>query len=238
MPRTTTTRAIGYAAPIAAVSGTLLAPIHALSRYATADGAADLDSAAVRAWAVPAARRLHVLLDWSNPQTVYTTYGRLWLPIFATAVACAFAIGARRHPTGFERWGWRITLVGYVIAAASLVGDYWTPWMDASFAMLGIPGMLVSVTGSTLLGIALLRRRFRPRVTGWLLATWFPALVVLSSVIALGAGLLPMLWAWAVAGHLLRVDLQTGDDLPRYRTEPRRPVRSRPQPPAPTIDRP
>jgi hypothetical protein len=70
-------------------AGTLLAPVHALSRYATADGAADLDSAAVRAWAVPAGRQLHPLLDWSDPQTVYTTYGRLCLPIFVTAVACS-----------------------------------------------------------------------------------------------------------------------------------------------------
>jgi hypothetical protein len=228
MHPTTTTRAIGYAAPAAAIAGTLLAPIHALSRYATPDGAADLDSAAVRAWAVPAARHLHPLLDWSDPHTVYTTYGRLWLPIFATAVACAFAVRAQRHPGRLERWGWRATLLGYLIAAASLVGDYWTPWMDASFTILGIPGMLLSVIGSTLLGLALLRRRFRPRATGWLLATWFPALLALSSLIALGAGLLPMLWAWATAGRILRSNThRTGDDVPQYRPEPHRPIRSR-----------
>jgi hypothetical protein len=226
---TTATRAIGYAAPAAAVAGTLLAPIHALSRYATADGAADLDSTAVRAWAVPAARHVQPLLDWSDPQTVYTAYGRLWVPILATAVACAFAVGARRHPAGFERWGWRVTLVGYVVATASVLGDYWTPWMDASFVILGIPGMLLSVTGSTLLGIALLRQHFRPKATGWLLATWFPALFMLSSLIALGAGLLPMLWAWATAGRILRSNsYRTDDDLPRYRAEPPPPIPSRP----------
>lgn len=198
--------AAGPVALVAACAGTILAPIHALSRFATADGASDLDSTVVRTWAVPASHLLRPLLDWSDPMTVYTTYGRVWLPVLLAATACAFVIRRRRDPVGLERWGWRLALPGYVLATASIVGDYWTPWMDTSFAYLGIPGMLISVAGSTVLGIALLRRRFRPRLTGWLLATWLPALIALSSLIALGAGLLPMLWAWALASRTPRTD--------------------------------
>jgi hypothetical protein len=222
MPTTNAARAAGHVALVAACAGTILAPIHALSRFATADGAGDLDSFIVRAWAVPAARWLRPLLDWSDPMTVYITYGRVWLPILLAATACAFAIRHRRDPLRLERRGWRLALPGYVLATASVVGDYWTPWMDTSFAYLGIPGMLISVVGSTVLGIALLRRRFRPRLTGWLLATWLPALVALSSLIALGAALLPMLWAWALAGRILRTDhpRPATTELPSRATSP------------------
>jgi hypothetical protein len=196
-------RVVGMAAWIGAWVGLVLAPIHALSRYATADGAGDLQSSVVRAWAEPAARQLAPLLSWSDVDTVYVTYGRLWLPLLLAATACAVAVRRGRRPRGVERWGWRIALAGYAIATLSVVGDYYTPWMDQSFLFVGIPGTVTSVLGSTVLGVALLRRGFCPRVTAWLLAAWLPLFVALSSVIAMGAALLPMLWAWGIAGLIL-----------------------------------
>jgi hypothetical protein len=99
--------------------------------------------------------------------------------------------------------GWWIALTGYVLATASVLGDYWTPWLDQSFVILGIPGMFVSMAGSAVLGFALLRRGFRPRATGWLLLTWPVTLFSIAAVIAQGAALMPMLWAWALAGGAL-----------------------------------
>jgi hypothetical protein len=191
------------AAWVGAWVGLVLAPIHALSRFATADGAGDLDSSVVRGWAEPAARLLDPLLSWSDVDTVYVTYGRLWFPLILAATACAFVIRSGRQPRGAERWGWRIALAGYVIATVSVLGDYYTPWMDQSFLFVGIPGIVTSVLGSAVLGVALLRYGFRPRVTAWLLAAWLPLFAALSSVIAMGAGLLPMLWAWGLAGLIL-----------------------------------
>jgi hypothetical protein len=49
-----------------------------------------------------------------------------------------------------------------------MFGDYYTPWIDQSFLLLTIPGLLISLVGSTMLGIALLRNRYRPRTTAWL----------------------------------------------------------------------
>ena len=62
----------------------------------------------------------------------------------------------------------------------------------------------------------------RPRPTGWLLATWLPSLVALSGLIALGAALLPMLWAWAIAGRILRTDhpRPATTELPSRTTSP------------------
>lgn len=90
-----------------------------------------------------------------------------------------------------------------MLLTAQLLGSYWTPLLDESFLFLGLPGMLLSLLGSTALGVALLRRRFRPVATAVLLATWIPSMLLLSSVIALGAAAMPMVWAWALAGRRL-----------------------------------
>jgi hypothetical protein len=170
---------VGKAAFVAAVAGTVLAPIAALSRFATEEGKQDLELPGVRVWAEPTAEALSPLLDWGSADTVYLAYGKLWAPILLAAVLCAFAVRRRRTPTGAEKWGWRLTLIGMV-------------------------GIAVGVTiGGLVLGIGLLRRGFRPRATAVLLILWLPLFFVLSSLIAAGAALLPMLWAFGVAGWSL-----------------------------------
>ena len=81
---------------------------------------------------------------------------------------------------------------------AAVFGGYWTPRMDQAF-LLSLAGILVGVLGSALLGAAQLRNGFRPRVTPWLLVTWFPAIVVLSSLLSLGAPPAWLTWAWTIA---------------------------------------
>src|SRR4051812_12399619 len=192
---------LGRLAFLAACVGTVLGPLHALARYATSDGSGDLDSPLVRWWAVPAAGTFHWLLDWGSADTVYLTYGKLWAPLGLAAALFAVAVRRSRTPVGLERWGWRLALAGYTLAVAAVVGEYWTPWLDETFLFVALPGILVSLIGSTVLGIALLRRGVLPRSTGWLLATWLVSFIALNSVLALGAALLPMLWAWGVAGR-------------------------------------
>lgn len=195
-------RLVGRAALAAAVVGTVVAPMHALARYATVEGKADLDLPGVRAWAEPARAALLPLLDWSDADTVYLTYGKVFVFIFAAATLCAFTVRSRRQPFGAEKWGWRIALTGYVLMTLGALGSYWTPYLDQFFAVV-IPGLLLSLIGSTTLGIALLRRGFRPRATSWLLVTCIPALLVISNFVALGAATMPMVWAWALAGRRL-----------------------------------
>ena len=84
-----------------------------------------------------------------------------------------------------------------------MLGYYWTPWIDQSFLFLGVPGLFVSVIGSAVLGFSLVRRGYRPRTTAWLLLTWPVTLFTIAAVIAQGAALIPMLWAWALAGLAL-----------------------------------
>jgi hypothetical protein len=83
------------------------------------------------------------------------------------------------------------------------------PWIEESFTYLGIPGILVSLIGSLVLGIGLLRRRVRPRATGWLLVLFLPLAFVISNLVALGAAVLPTLWAWGLAGKDLSREVTT-----------------------------
>ena len=200
-----TDASIGRAAFAAAVAGTVLAPIAALARFATEDGKEDLDSGVVRAWAEPAADALSPLLEWASADTVYLTYGKLWAPIVLAAVLCAFAVRRHRTPAGAEKWGWRLTLTGITGIAVGVTTSYWTPLLDEAF-LLTLPFMLIGMIGAMVLGIGLLRRGFRPRATAVLLVAWFPAFFVLSGVVAMGAALLPLLWAFGLAGRALAAD--------------------------------
>ncbi|GAB1818654.1 hypothetical protein [Herbidospora sp. RD11066] len=186
---------------IAAWTGVVLAPVHALARFATEQGKIDLESGVVRAWAEPAAERLRILLDWSDPDTVYLTYGKVWFPIFVAAGLCAVAAYRARTPAGFEKAAWIVSLAGLGLSTLAVFGDYYTPWIDQSFTFLGMPGLLLGVLGGLPLGVLWLRRGLRPKITGWLLVLWIPLFVLLSSVIAMGAAFLPVIFAWASAAR-------------------------------------
>jgi hypothetical protein len=191
----------------------VLAPIHALSRFATAEGQEDLEFALTRMWAEPAADRLRVLLDWADPDTVYLTYGKAWFFLFAAAAMGAFLVRRAREPRGLERVAWPIALAGLVVSTVGLFGSYYTPLLDESFMFVQLPGMLIALAGSLLLGFALLRRGFRPRTAAWLLVLWFPLGAVLSSIVALGAATLPMLFAWGLASRAVTGDHTQGSAL-------------------------
>ena len=202
-------RAIGRAAWVAGWVALVLGPVHALSRYATAGGAEDLELPGVRAWAEPSARVLEPILSWSDADFVYRTYGKVWFFIVLAVTLCAFVIWRGRVAEGLvrgvEKVGWWIALPGYALLTVGLLGIYWTPFLDEIFTAVGVPAMLVSLLGSLVLGIGLLRRRFRPLATGILLVASLPLFFVISDLIALGAALTPMFWAWGLAGRRISV---------------------------------
>jgi hypothetical protein len=138
------------------------------------------------------------LLNWADPDTVYLTYGKIWLPVFVSFTLAAFVVYRRRRSTRFEKWAWYITLTGYIIATVAVFGDYYTPWIDQAF-LVTVPALLLSLAGSTMLGIALLCSDFRPRTTPWLLVLWIPLLVGITQITSLGNAVLPAIWAWAIA---------------------------------------
>jgi len=83
-------------------------------------------------------------------------------------------------------------LVGYGLASVGLIAAGFAVLLDSApdsdalntvFLALMVPGMLISTIGSTVLGIALMRARYLPRVTAWLLALVFPLAFVGSAVL-------------------------------------------------------
>jgi hypothetical protein len=201
-------RRIGTYAWVMAWVGLVVGQLHALARHQTADGRGDLHQWTTRVWSDPARAALKPLLDWANPDVVYLTYGKIWLPVFAAFTLCAFVVRRRLQPHGFEKWAWRIALTGYVWACLSVFGDYWLQWgSHASEPLLtitfvaGLPGLLLTLVGSSLLGIALLRRGYRPRASAWLLALTLPAAFVISMFTSMGSLALPVMFAFAIAGR-------------------------------------
>lgn len=205
------TRLAGLSAVIAAAAAVLVSPLLALSYFATDEGAAELEKGTVSAWADPGRDLAGGLLTWASPQRVYGTYWLLFWVLFAAVFVCARAVHARRSAGGgrLEHWGWRAALVGYglgtvgAIAACVILvaGSTADAAIDVAFVALMLPATAIDVIGSTVLGIALLRSRYEPRITPWLLALVFPSMLVLPAVLGnLSLGLLPVLLAWGVTG--------------------------------------
>ncbi len=200
-------RLIGRLAWAGAWVSLVVGQLHALARHRTADGQSDLDLAATRFWAEPAADLLAPLLTWGSPDLVYVTYGKVWLPIFVAFTACAFVVRRLRQPSGAERWVWRVTLFAYVGACVSVAAEYWLQWgsetsdlLDTVF-LVTVPFVLLTALSSTVLGIVLLAKRFRPRTPAVLLALTLPGLVVIPMVTSLGNISLPIAFAFGVLGR-------------------------------------
>ncbi|MBA3383473.1 MAG: hypothetical protein H0T20_02325 [Actinobacteria bacterium] len=207
-------RYAGLYAAIAALAAVLISPLLAMSYFATSDGAEQLENGSVSAWADPGRDLVGGLLDWASADRVYSTYLQAFALLFPAVFLCARAVRARRpgDVRGSEQWGWRIALVGYGLTSLGLVaaffvlfsGDAASVALNVVFLGLLVPGMLISVIGSTVLGIALLRSRFSPKLTAWLLTLSLPSMLVIPSVLGHNSlGLLPMIVAWGAAGFQL-----------------------------------
>jgi hypothetical protein len=194
-----TARGISRFAWVMAAVGTVVGQVHALAR-ARAHPEDFVESPLARAWGEPAIRVLRPLLDWSDPWTVYVTYGKIWFPVCVAFTAAAYLVYRRRRPEGAERHLWQVALAAYAVMTLSLFGDYFTPWMDQMF-IVGVAAMLVIGLGGIALGIVMLRNGFRPRITPILLMVFIPFMFAITELTSLGSALLPLMWGWAIAAQ-------------------------------------
>ena len=201
-------RLVGRTAWATAWFGLVAGQLHALARHQTVDGKEDLDSPLVSAWSDPARKALKPLLDWADPDTVYLTYGKLWIPVFVAFTACAVLVLRERSPRGFERVAWWAAVTSYVAATASVIGFYGLPWTgynavgDVADVLMFASLPLLLLTTTTL-GITLLVKGFRPRTPAVLMALQIPLMVAIVSVTSLGSGALPVAFAFALLGRRL-----------------------------------
>ena len=209
-----TQRRVGRYAWATAWVGLVVGQLHALARFATADGREDLELPLTRAWAEPAAEALAPLLEWGDPDLVYVTYGKVWFPVFVGFTLAAFVVHRRRSAArrlgGFERWTWRVVLTGYAAACVGVFLDYWTQWSGEYNVLFTVgwfvtfPAFVVTMIGSTVLGTTLLVRGFRPWFPALLLAATFPlAFFVILQVTSMGSAALPIMFAFGLLGRRL-----------------------------------
>jgi hypothetical protein len=205
-------RRIGRFAWVMAWVGLVGGQFHAMARHQTAEGQADLQMWTTRVWSDPARKLFSPLLDWAGPDIVYVTWGKIWLPVFIAFTLCAFVVCRRRRPVGFEKWAWRLALVGYSLATVTVAVEFWTSWatyhagiVDGFFPVT-IVGLLLTVIGSTVLGISLLRSGFRPRTPAVLLTLMIPALIVIIQVTSQGSAALPVMFAFGLLGRRLAAE--------------------------------
>jgi hypothetical protein len=199
-------RRIGRFAWWMAWFGLVAGQLHALARFRTEDGKEDLESPLLAAWAKPADKLLDPLLSWASPDVVYLTFGKIWLPVFVAYTLCAIVVRRRRRPSGAEKWAWRIVIPAYVASCVCVAAEYWLQWTSLDYDLLDrvflatIPVLLVSVLGTTFLGIVLLFRRGVgfPAV---LLASHIPAMILIPMVTSLGSTVLPTAFAFGILGR-------------------------------------
>ena len=222
-----TQRRIGRLAWLMAWVGLLVGQLHALARFATTDGKADLELPLTAAWAVPAADLLAPLLGWADPDRVYVHYGKIWLPVFVAFTLCACVVYRRRQPAGFERWAWRAAISAYALACVAAFLDYWTQWTADGYRAGGIeetlftlgwfvtvPGLLLTLLCSTVLGATLLVKRFRPVLPPLLLALVLPLAFGILQVTSMGSLALPVVFAFGFLGHRIARTAQLTRTVP------------------------
>lgn len=199
------TRITGLYAAIAAGAAIIVSPLLALSYFATEDGASELEVGSVSAWAEPARDLVDGLVTFASPDNVYFVYLKALMLIAPALVLCAFAVKSRRPESlsGTERWGWRIALVGYALLAIGVTVIF-PGILEVAFFAFVVPGLLLGTIGSTVLGIALIRSSYRPRLTAWLLVLGVPLWLVGSDVLGHNSlGIVPLFVAWGVTGWRL-----------------------------------
>ena len=189
----------------------LFGQLHAMARHQTTDGREDLKSGLVRAWSDPGRRLFRPLLDWGSPDTVYLTYGKVWLFVFLVFTLTAYVVRKRRVAAGAvrgaETWAWRLALTAYTLATVSVGVEYWTQWgamdddlLDVVF-LVSMPVMLFMVLTTTFLGIVLARRGLG--LPAWLLTLQLPLMIAIASITSLGNVVLPISFAFGVLGRRL-----------------------------------
>ena len=185
-----------------AVTSLVLTPLHGLARFNPALGHHDLEECCAAWWGRPGLDALQPLLGWSDALSVYLWYGRVWILILAAATFCAFAVHAVLRPVNrTQTWAWRAVLAGLTLQTVGLAGAFLTPWLDQFYTFVAIPGGALKLLGGTVLGISALRRGPLPRFTAVILAGGILIDLVLSMFIYAGGAIVPMLFAWAVAGR-------------------------------------
>jgi len=190
----------------------LVAPL-VNSAYSMTEIGAEL----VPPWEPALSDALGPLFAFAAPEAVYETYGKFHFLVFLGLLFGLLGLRAWRgeRAGGLERWGYRLSVVGFVLNLPGNVLDYWVPGNSAAgefggvgdwgFLLGTVLGLLLLSVGSILLGVALLQAG-EARLPAWLLLLALPGAVLLGFLGFANAPANPMLWygfAWLLLGRFL-----------------------------------
>lgn len=219
---------------VAAVGAVIFSPLLALSYFSTPDGASSAEEAFLGGWIEPTRELAGGVVTFASANAVYAVYTLVLALLFPAIMLSALAIrSSRPQPRGMERWGWRLALAGYALFGAGLVfvavlllavgSD--AAIVDMLFMAMMVPGLLVGLIGSTVLGLALQRGNYRPRLTAWLLALALPLWFLGSAGLGHNSlGMVPLFIAWAAASRSFHAPAESGLRV-RHDTASLRPAR-------------
>jgi hypothetical protein len=198
---------------IASAVTVIFTPLAALSYFATREGAEAYAIPTARAWARPARALLDPLLSFGSADRVYATYTLLLalvlpaLPLAAWTVRRARAAVAgpgERRASLVVASAWTLFAVGLAVASLALQVDPSSAGGSSvvNVAYLGamLPGLLIALLSSLVLGIMLLYAGFVPRWTAIVILLALPIWFLGSFVLGHNSlGILPQLIAWTFA---------------------------------------
>jgi hypothetical protein len=184
----------------------LVEPFAASAYFRTPDGVDSGRPGHVQAWSGPLQNHHPGLFPWASPETVYLTYGKVFIVSMLGVLAGFVALRRPEAPGGLlDRWAPRLAPAGYVLLTLGVAGEYWTPWVDQAFYAVSLPALLLTFLSSPLLGLWLLRRRLGSRLAAWMLLLTVPGMVGLAVLGGhLGFSLLWLGAAWMLEGRELR----------------------------------
>ncbi len=200
-------RSVSRAALAAAIVASVVAPVVAVSYMHTSEGLKYRDDPGIATWVDPSTDLLEPLFDRVGVERTYLLGTQLMSVLWVITILAAITVARRRRLEGRTRTWWSATLAGYVwlgvgLIAFGVIAGILSPTHTASYVpyFAGVvPGLLLSLIGSCVLGVGLLRRRDPARAAAWLLALSLPLWVFANLFIHNSIGLLPMMWAWAMA---------------------------------------
>jgi hypothetical protein len=216
-------------ARISSVVTLLVAPLTALSYFATKDGAESYDVASTKFWAHPARELLDPLLSFGSVDRVYATYVLVLAVMLPALPLAAWTVRRARAPfarIGERRASWVVAAAWSLCSAGLLIAGLALQVKPSDTAgnsvvnlafMIGVfPGLVIGVLGSLVLGIMLLRTDFAPRGSAVVIMLALPVWFVGSVVLGFNSlGIVPQLLAWsfAVAAVVERSDSQVSPTI-------------------------
>lgn len=204
MLRRMDTQTLARTALVAPLPVLAVEPFTASAYFRTPDGRSSGEPAWIDAWSSPLQQALPGAFTWSDPMTVYVTYGKVFVLAFAAFLCAVVAVRRNDLAGGRLRWAWPVATTAYAVMGAGVVAEYWTPWHDEAFLFLALPGLLLLLVSSPFLGARLLQQGLGSRAGAWMVALT-PVGVPLTTALTghLGFAVLWLSVAWMLHARTL-----------------------------------